>query len=239
MVNYANGKIYKLVNNVDDEIYIGSTCNTLTKRKNDHKSMSKSKPNMRVYQHLIQIGWDNVEIVLIENHSCINMDELHRIERFWIDELKPKLNKYIPTRTIEEWYDDNKEVISQKRKEYQQKNKEVIAQTYVNNKEVILHKMKQYRQNNKQLIAERKKQYRQNNKEVIFERNKQFRQNNKQLIAEQRKQYRQKNKEVISQIGKQTTDCRCGAIVRVDSHTRHNRTQKHQFYVNLLDYINS
>ena len=68
---------------------------------------------------------------------------------------------------------------------------------------------------------------------------KQFRQNNKQLIAEQRKQYRQKNKEVISQIGKQTTDCRCGAIVRVDSHTRHNRTQKHQFYVNLLDYINS
>ena len=116
MVNYVNGKIYKLVNNVDDEIYIGSTCSTLTKRKNGHKDMSKRRPTMRVYIHLNQIGWDNVEIVLIESHSCSNKDELHRRERYWIDKLKPKINMLIPTRTYKEYRVDNREVLLQKAK---------------------------------------------------------------------------------------------------------------------------
>ena len=34
MVNYANGQVYRLVNNVDEKYYIGSTCNSLHKRKN-------------------------------------------------------------------------------------------------------------------------------------------------------------------------------------------------------------
>ena len=95
MVNYADGKIYKLVNNVDDKIYIGSTCGTLRLRKSKHKSELKNKkyPNRNVYKHLKEVGWENVEIILIENYECKCKDELHARERYWIDELKPELNK--------------------------------------------------------------------------------------------------------------------------------------------------
>lgn len=42
---YKNGKIYRLVNSVDDEFYVGSTCLPLAKRKSTHKSEAKKHPN--------------------------------------------------------------------------------------------------------------------------------------------------------------------------------------------------
>ena len=38
MPNYQNGKIYKLVSNISNDIYIGSTVNKLSHRLNKHKS---------------------------------------------------------------------------------------------------------------------------------------------------------------------------------------------------------
>jgi len=96
MVNYANGKIYKLVNNVDDEIYVGSTCNPLYKRKYGHKSESTKHPHLLKSQHFSRLGWENVEIILIENHPCESKQDLLKRERYWIDELKPSLNKALP-----------------------------------------------------------------------------------------------------------------------------------------------
>ena len=43
MVNYKNGKIYKLVNDELNLTYYGSTCNELRKRLCDHKSQAKNK----------------------------------------------------------------------------------------------------------------------------------------------------------------------------------------------------
>tara|TARA_R110000851_G_scaffold72361_1_gene160368 strand:+ start:176 stop:847 length:672 start_codon:yes stop_codon:yes gene_type:complete len=94
MPNYNNAKIYKLVNTVDAEIYVGSTCGTLKLRKSGHKSMSVRKPNRRVYEHLNRVGWNNVRIILIESFSCNNKDELLRREQHFIDELNPSLNIY-------------------------------------------------------------------------------------------------------------------------------------------------
>ena len=51
MVNYQNGQIYKLVNNVDDKIYIGSSCNKLNSRKSQHKSKAHNS-KIRLYNHL-------------------------------------------------------------------------------------------------------------------------------------------------------------------------------------------
>ena len=92
MPNYARGKIYKLVNDVDDEIYVGSTCGSLKLRKSTHKSMARTKPRP-VYHHLNAIGWENVRIVLIEDFACGNKRELLRREQHYIDELRPSLNK--------------------------------------------------------------------------------------------------------------------------------------------------
>ena len=38
MVNYQNGKIYRIVCNTTDEVYIGSTVITLSKRLAKHNS---------------------------------------------------------------------------------------------------------------------------------------------------------------------------------------------------------
>ena len=90
---YQNGKVYKLVNCVDDKIYIGSTCARLSKRFYDHKQTAKYKPTY-VHKHLNSIGWENVRIILIENVIAETKDQLLIREQHYIDELKPELNKH-------------------------------------------------------------------------------------------------------------------------------------------------
>ena len=92
MPNYNNGKIYKLVNSVDDEVYIGSTTQSLAVRKGGHKRLSVSRSTCRVYEHLNRIGWDNVRIILIENVFAFNKEQLVAREQHYIDLLKPSLN---------------------------------------------------------------------------------------------------------------------------------------------------
>ena len=162
MVNYSKGKIYKLVNSVDNEIYIGSSCSRLSSRKAEHKIMSKRKPNYRVYEHLNSIGWDNVSIILVENVNCQNREQLLMRERYYIDLLKPSLNKVIPLRTVKEYYEENKEKLVEQSKKYYNQNKEHIAQRrkqyYNANKNNLLEKCKTYREKNKNVISEKGKE---------------------------------------------------------------------------------
>ena len=121
MVNYKLGKIYKIVRNSDDVvIYVGSTCETaLCRRLAKHKSMSRTKPNRKIYRTIAENGdWNNHEIILIENCNCNSRDELHRKEREFIDYLKPQSNKQVPMRTTEEYtkyyYYKNYEIIQER-----------------------------------------------------------------------------------------------------------------------------
>ena len=52
MVNYNNGKIYKIVCDVSDYIYVGSTCQPLNKRWNDKKSRVKNNHKSKFYQYV-------------------------------------------------------------------------------------------------------------------------------------------------------------------------------------------
>jgi hypothetical protein len=90
---YNTAKIYKLVNSVDDRIYVGSTCLILSKRFHMHKSRARNKPGP-VHHQLNAIGWDNVRIILIENVTCTSKEELLQREQHFIDLLKPSLNSY-------------------------------------------------------------------------------------------------------------------------------------------------
>lgn len=134
--DYSKGKIYKMI--AGDEIYVGATCSTLAKRKGEHKSRSKRKPNRRVYKKCLEVGWDNVDIVLVTYFSCNNKVELHREERRVIELLGASLNMAIPTRTKREreslpkylkWRREYKLRPKQKQhtKEYLEKNKKRIS----------------------------------------------------------------------------------------------------------------
>ena len=93
MNRYNQGKIYKLVNTVDDKIYIGSTCMPLAKRKSNHKADARTRTSL-VYTHLNSIGWENVNIRLIETVTAETKDQLLMREQHYIDLLKPELNKH-------------------------------------------------------------------------------------------------------------------------------------------------
>ncbi len=126
---YANGKIYKLVNSVDDKIYIGGTVTKyLSKRKGAHKMSSAKYPNRKVYKHLNQIGWGNVSIKLIEKYPCACKNELLKRERYWTDRLKSELNMIKAIRTIDEkrnyqqlYRTNNKEMCNRKQKQYKKR----------------------------------------------------------------------------------------------------------------------
>ena len=93
MPNYTNSKVYKLVNTVDDKIYIGSTSQPLCKRLMDHKYDAKNRP-LPSHRYFNTIGWDKVRIVLIENVECLDKKQLIQREQYWIDTMKPELNKW-------------------------------------------------------------------------------------------------------------------------------------------------
>jgi group I intron endonuclease len=93
MNRYNNGKIYKLVNSVNDKFYVGSTAMPLTKRLSSHKAVARYKPERRVYEELNTVGWTNVRIIQIEEFKCETKNELVAREQHFIDLLKPELNK--------------------------------------------------------------------------------------------------------------------------------------------------
>ena len=80
-MKYDNGKIYKLIDNTNGNIYIGSTTQPLSKRKSQHKHAAKSKNCKSKY--IIENG--DYDIVLIENYPCKSKDELLMRERYYID----------------------------------------------------------------------------------------------------------------------------------------------------------
>ena len=141
---YAKGKIYKLVNTVDDNVYVGSTYRGLGVRYADHVCASRRErfKSMEVYKHMSQIGWENVSIVLVEKWPCTSLQELTTRERYWIETLKPTLNTRIPTRTDAEYRADNKQRKRDKQKLYRENNKAMIAEKakayYEQNRETLL-----------------------------------------------------------------------------------------------------
>jgi Uri superfamily endonuclease len=114
MPDYQKGKIYKLWSPQGNEIYIGSTINSLAKRLNHHKSYLKYTS-----KYLFE-NYDVVKIELIEEYPCNNKMELVKKEGEHIRN-NTCLNKVIPDRTRkeynEEYYENNKENINEKRSE--------------------------------------------------------------------------------------------------------------------------
>ena len=61
MVDYSKAKIYKICNDVDDEIYIGSTCQSLSQRMAEHRRTTKrpKMQNRKIYTKINELGFDS------------------------------------------------------------------------------------------------------------------------------------------------------------------------------------
>jgi len=145
-LDYSKTTIYKICCKDISirEIYIGHTTN-IRKRKNCHKSDCNNVKSLKYYSIKYKYirengGWDNFDMIEIEKYNAIDANDAKKRERYWVDELKATLNKYIPTRDMKEWRDNNKEKILKQMKEYNENNKEKIKEYY-----------KKYRENKKNI----------------------------------------------------------------------------------------
>lgn len=91
MVNYAEGKIYKIISNNIEKIYIGGTTKRLlsqrlSKHVNHIKRYNEGRQNDISSRQIIEAG--DYKIVLIERYPCESKDELAAREQFWIDQNK-------------------------------------------------------------------------------------------------------------------------------------------------------
>jgi hypothetical protein len=89
-MDYKNGKIYKLISDDTDKIYIGSTTSDLSKRIYEHKvSLKRWKNKTGPYITSFEImKYDNYEMILIEDYPCDNRNQLYSRERYWMDKFK-------------------------------------------------------------------------------------------------------------------------------------------------------
>ena len=76
--DFKNVKIYKIYKDINDVIYIGSTCDTLSKCMSKFRIKSKSRVNWSYdkFYMMIRSSYINCKIESIENFPCDNADQL-------------------------------------------------------------------------------------------------------------------------------------------------------------------
>ena len=162
MPNYQQSIIYKLCckDVYITDIYIGSTTN-FKQRKRAHKSACNSENHKHYHYNVYKYircngGFDNWDMIQIEQYEATDKRDLESRERYYIETLKSKLNRQIPTRTIKEYREVNKDRKSNIDKLYREKNKEQIKD-----------KKKIYHERNKDELNRKKREYYEKNKEKL------------------------------------------------------------------------
>jgi len=133
-INYSKTIIYRIVcrDPTITDCYVGSTTD-FTKRKNNHKSACTNSKDTNYHYYVYQFirdngNWCNWDILEIEKYRAVDKPDQARRERYWLETYGATLNKQVPSRTEteykKEYYEENKEQILEKQKEY---NKEKIT----------------------------------------------------------------------------------------------------------------
>ena len=105
-MDYQNGKIYRIVCEETQRVYIGSTSSTLVKRLSTHKSKIKSGVNHCAWKDFI-----NPKIFLIEDYPCDRKEQLLMRERYHMENTEcVNLNR--PIRTDTERKEQKKEKVT-------------------------------------------------------------------------------------------------------------------------------
>jgi hypothetical protein len=85
------GYIYKIVNDCDELIYVGSTTLKPDLRWTLHKSSSKTKNN-KLYKHIRLVGVDHFKIECLKEDEFINIRDLRSEEDRYRKQLNATLN---------------------------------------------------------------------------------------------------------------------------------------------------
>ena len=141
MVNYQNSKIYKLIDNTNGDVYIGSTTQTLSRRLDGHRGHYKhylNKTGRKCLSFKI-IKNNDYKIILICNCPCNNIEELHKIEQKYIDEYecinqnRAYLSKENRKQDLKQNRLNNLDYRKQQDKKRYEEKKDIMKQQAINN----------------------------------------------------------------------------------------------------------
>ena len=196
MPDYSKGKIYTIRCLNDPNVYVGSTIQSLAVRMGGHRIDYKKNKILGRNKEIVK-DFNDWKIELHELYPCLTKQELHRREGEVIRQIGT-LNKCIAGRTHKEYCQDNFELRSLNRKEYDKKNEVRIKERnnkYIeNNKERLNEKHKEWCNNNTDKIKETAKIYFENNKEKIKEKHKEYSLKNREKHIQYMKEYHSKKK---------------------------------------------
>ncbi len=146
--NYQNGKIYCIRSHKTDQIYVGSTtetlCKRMTKHRDSYKRFLKGKGKYITSIKLLELCDAHIE--LIEKFPCNSREELNASEGFWIRK-ENCVNRCVAGRTMKEYREDNKEREIERHRKYREDNRE----------KELRRKMKYYEDNREKYLERNKK----------------------------------------------------------------------------------
>ena len=104
--NYANGKIYCIRNDADNDriVYVGSTVRPLSERMTEHRGEArKQRNNMKIYAYLAEVGIEHFHIELLVDFPCERREQMLAEEGRHIRLHNVGFNKTIAGRTMKEY----------------------------------------------------------------------------------------------------------------------------------------
>jgi hypothetical protein len=208
-IDYSKGLIYNVWYG-DELFYTGSTTNFIDRKSRHKKQLKGVDKQQPFHQKMNEMGilCEDLRFEQYELYPCNSKRELERKEGEIQRLLKPKYINNLASRSHEEWNLDNKEKI----KEY---NKQYFKKYYAENRDKALKYSQGYRLNNKEKKAETDRKYREKNKDKI-------------------KELYEKNKDSINEKCREKITCECGQSFNKNCKKRHEKSLKHQKYVNSI-----
>lgn len=130
--DYSNGKIYKIIDNTNGNIYVGSTLKSIEERLESHIKVYKEylKYNNRYRSSFDILKNNDYKIVLIENCFCKSKKELLMREQYYMDNIicinkrKAYNSEEDKIKYQKNWIEKNRQEINKKKREYHHKNKQ-------------------------------------------------------------------------------------------------------------------
>ena len=156
MPDYQLSKIYKIINDVNnDEYYGSSTYPYLTDRMRCHRNCCKDISGRRdsiLYKSMREIGIEHFNIILVEKFPCNTKKDLNIREQYYLDLFKQALNEFNAISKDDDYYKQRK------------------REKYLENRDEVLKINKEYYEKNKVELLKKQKEYHEKNRDKILEK---------------------------------------------------------------------
>jgi len=138
---------YKITSTNTDKVYVGSTEKDINERLQIHEAhyrlFKDGKYNYVTSFEILECK--DYKIELLENKICESKEERDTVECKYIINTPNTVNRNLPGRTPEQYYQDNKQELNERHRQYYQDNKQELNERH-----------RQYRQDNKQELQRKK-----------------------------------------------------------------------------------